>query len=71
MAGARWRVLSISKNEVALELVEGIHEETYNGKRHFPGFVARISSTEDFRNKFPGTKRKQLALETFKKVKLP
>jgi hypothetical protein len=73
MQGTRWRVLSISRNEIILELVEGVYKdkELFHSKLHFPGYVARISSSDNFRNKFPGTKGKQLAFDTFKKVKLP
>ena len=74
MKGARWRVLSVSRNEVALELTEGVYEEPRQGKRgarHFPGFVARISSSDEYRNKFPGTKGNQFAFDTYRKVKLP
>ena len=72
--GARWRVLSISKNEVALELVVGIYVEPgmgYRGTRHFPGYIARISSSVDYRNRHPGTKGNHFALTSYKKVKLP
>lgn len=71
MKGARWRVLSISRNEVALELVEGVYEEPNQGQhatRQFPGYVARISSSDDYRHKHPGTKGKQFALDTYRKV---
>ena len=68
MVGTRWKVLSITKNEVALELVEGVYEEPHFGGRHYPGYVARISSSDDFRRKFPGTKGKQLAFDTYRKV---
>ena len=74
MRAARWKVLSISKNEVVLELVEGVHEEkvpNHDSVFHLPGYVARVSSSEDFRNKFRGTKGKQLAFDTYKKVKMP
>lgn len=74
MQAARWKVLSITRNEVMLELVEGIHEEeVYNHDSifHYPGYVARVSSSENFRNMFRGAKGKQLAFDTFKKVKLP
>ena len=74
MKGARWRVLSISRNEVSLELVEGVYEEPRQGTRgtrHYPGYVARISSPDDYRNKFPGTKGNQFAFDTYRKVKLP
>ena len=73
MRAARWKVLSISRNEVALELVEGVHEEkvpNHDSVFHFPGYVDRVSSSEDFRNKFRGTKGKQLAFDTYKKVKV-
>jgi hypothetical protein len=71
--GARWKVLSISKNEVALELMEGVYEEKelFRRQLHFPGYIARISSPEAFRSKFPGTKGKQLAFDTYRKVKVP
>lgn len=68
MVGTRWKVLSITKNEVALELVEGVCEEPNFGGRHFPGYVARVSSSDDFRSKFRGTKGKQLAFDTYRKV---
>jgi hypothetical protein len=74
MKAARWKVLSVSRNEVVLELVEGVHEEKvpfHDSLFHYPGYVARVSSSEDFRNKFRGTKGKQLAFDTFKKVKSP
>ena len=72
MKGARWKVLSITRNEVALELVEGVHEEKapFIRKLHYPGYVARISSSADYRHKYPGTKGNQLAFDTFRKVKL-
>lgn len=72
--GARWRVLSISRNEVALELVEGVYEEPRQGKhgtRQYPGYVARISSSDDYRNRFPGTKGNQFAFDTYRKVEEP
>jgi hypothetical protein len=68
MQGTRWKVLSITKNEVALELVEGVYEEPHFRGRHYPGYVARISSSDDFRRKFPGTKGKQLAFDTYRKA---
>jgi hypothetical protein len=68
MVGTRWKVLSIAKNEVALELVEGVFEERPSRKRHYPGYVARVSSSDEFRKKFPGTKGKQLAFDTYRKV---
>lgn len=74
MRAARWKVLSITKNEVVLELVEGVHEEKvpfHDSIFHFPDYVIRVSSSEDFRNKFRGTKGKQLAFDTYKKVKMP
>ena len=74
MKGARWRVLSITSNEVALELVQGVYEELRQGKRgarHYPGYVARISSSAEYRNKFPGTKGNQFAFDIYRKVKLP
>jgi HEAT repeats len=70
MEGTRWKVLSITKNEVALELVEGVYREPPHswGSRHNPGYVVRVSSSDEFRRKFPGTKGKQLAFDTFRKV---
>lgn len=68
MVGTRWKVLSITKNEVALKLVEGVFEEFPSRKRHYPGYVARISSSNEFRSKFPGTKGKQLAFDTYRRV---
>jgi hypothetical protein len=70
MKGARWRVLSITRNEVALELIEGVCEEKepFHKKMHFPGYVARISSSDDYRHKYPGTKGNQFAFDTYRKV---
>jgi hypothetical protein len=73
MKAARWRVLNININEVLLELAEGVHEEKvpfHDSLFHYPGYVARVSSSENFRNMFRGTKGKQLAFDTFKKVEL-
>ena len=69
--GARWKVLSITRNEVSLELVEGVYEENvpFHKKKHFPGYVLRISSSDDYRHKFPGTKGNQYAFDTYRKVK--
>lgn len=74
MKGERWKVLSITKNEVILELTEGVHEEkvpNHDSVFHFPGYVIRVSSPEDFRNKFRGTKGRQLAFDTYRKVQTP
>ncbi len=54
--------------------MEGVHEEKapfHDPVFHFPAYVARISSPEDFRNKFRGAKGKQLAFDTYRKAKMP
>jgi hypothetical protein len=68
MEGTRWKVTAITKNEVSLELVEGVCKDPTSKKRHYPGYVARVSSSDAFRWKFPGTKGKQLAFDTYRKV---
>jgi hypothetical protein len=70
MEDTRWKVKAITKNEVTLELVEGVYERPKDNKRrwHYPGYVARVSSSDSFRSKFPGTKGKQLAFDTYRKV---
>ncbi len=71
MEDTKWKVTAITKNEVALELVEGVYERPEDNKSrrwHLPGYVARVSSSESFRNNFRGTKGKQLAFDTYRKV---
>jgi hypothetical protein len=68
MEGTRWKVLSITKNEVVLELVEGVYKHPHLGGRNYPGYVARVSSSDDFRSSFRGAKGKHLALATYRKV---
>lgn len=69
---ARWKVLFISKREVALELVEGVHEEKKPNHKHvlhYPGYVARIGSSEEFQKLFGNIRATQYAFSAFKKVK--
>jgi hypothetical protein len=68
MEDTRWKVTAITKNEVTLELVDGVYERPKDNKLHYPGYVARVSSSDSFRRKFPGTKGKQLAFDTYRKV---
>lgn len=66
MAGTKWKVMKITDDEVVLTLVEGILK--YPTFRKTPGYVARISSSENFRAKFPGCKGNQQAFDMYRKV---
>ena len=64
-----WRkVTAITKNEVTLELVDGVYKRPTDKKLCYPEYVARVSSSDSFRRKFPGTKGRQLAFDTYRKV---
>lgn len=68
MGDTWWKVTAITKHEVTLELVDWVYKRPTDKKLCYPGYVARVSSSDSFRRKFPGTKGRQLAFDTYRKV---
>lgn len=69
MEDTKWKVKAITRNEVTLELVEGVCERPKDKQRwHLPGYLLRVGRAEDFRARYPNTNAKSVAFATYRKV---
>jgi hypothetical protein len=69
MEDTKWKVTAITRNEVTLELVEGVCERPEDKQRwHLPGYVFRLGRSDDFHIRYPTSNAKQVAFATYRKV---
>jgi len=63
-----WKVTAITKERGDARVGGRSLQTTHRQETVLPRYVARVSSSDSFRRKFPGTKGSQLAFDTYRKV---